>query len=104
MGVHYKLLNSTLDQKIKAPAWMRRYPRRWRREGSVPKKMKKSLEEILGMLGEAGLTVEIVGLTAVAGLLSSEALRDPRSDHDVAADEAFEFFDVDGNGVIQKGG
>ena len=55
------------------------------------------------MLAEAGLNIEIVGVTAVAGLLSSEALKDPRSGQDVVADEAFEFFDADGNGVIQRG-
>ena len=55
------------------------------------------------MLAAAGLNIEIVGVTAVAGLLSSEALRDERSDQDVLADEAFEFFDADGNGVIQRG-
>ena len=55
------------------------------------------------MLGEAGLNMEIVGATAVAGLLSSEALKDDRTGEDVMADEAFEFFDADGNGVIQRG-
>ena len=55
------------------------------------------------MLAQAGLNIEIVGVTAVAGLLSSEALKDERSDEDVLADEAFEFFDADGNGVIQRG-
>ena len=55
------------------------------------------------MLAEAGLNIEIVGVTAVAGLLSSEALKDPRGGQDVVADEAFEFFDADGNGVIQRG-
>ena len=48
-------------------------------------------------------SVSSIGVTAVAGLLSSEALRDERSDQDVLADEAFEFFDADGNGVIQRG-
>ena len=55
------------------------------------------------MLAQAGLNIEIVGVTAVAGLLSSEALKDERSDQDVVADEAFEFFDADGNGIIQRG-
>jgi len=66
-------------------------------------RLKKSLEDITEMLGQAGLNIEIVGVTAVAGLLSSEALKDERSDEDVLADEAFEFFDADGNGVIQRG-
>jgi len=66
-------------------------------------RLKKSLEDITEMLAQAGLNIEIVGVTAVAGLLSSEALKDERSDEDVLADEAFEFFDADGNGVIQRG-
>ena len=53
---------------------------------------------------DAGLSIDIVGITAVAGLLSSEVLKDPKkSDQEISADEAFEFFDVDGNGDIQKG-
>ena len=53
---------------------------------------------------EAGLSIDIVGITAVAGLLSSEVLKDPKKNDDqISADEAFEFFDVDGNGDIQKG-
>ena len=53
---------------------------------------------------EAGLSIDIVGITAVAGLLSSEVLKDPKKNNDqISADEAFEFFDVDGNGDIQKG-
>ena len=55
------------------------------------------------MLKEAGLSIEIVGVNAVAGLLSSEILKDKKGGDDVEADEAFEFFDVDGNGVIQRG-
>ena len=45
-----------------------------------------------------------MGITSVAGLVSSEVLRDPKkAEKDIPADEAFEFFDVDGNGDIQKG-
>ena len=55
-------------------------------------------------MGEAGLSIDIIGITAVAGLLSSEVLKDPKkNDEEISADEAFEFFDVDGNGDIQKG-
>ena len=60
-------------------------------------------QDINKMLGEAGLSVEIVGVTAIAGLLCSEALKDEKAGNDVIADEAFEFFDVDGNGVIERG-
>jgi len=68
-------------------------------------KMKKSMKSIQHILDDAGLSIEIVGLTAVAGLLVSEVLDDPKTDvqQEVSADEAFEFFDVDGNGDIQKG-
>merc|ERR1711970_593651 len=72
-------------------------------KGFCEVRLKKSLEDITKMLGEAGLNIEIVGVTAVAGLLSSEALKDDRTGEDVMADEAFEFFDADGNGVIQRG-
>lgn len=65
--------------------------------------MMKSLGYISNMLKEAGLSIEIVGVNAVAGLLSSEILKDKKGGDDVEADEAFEFFDVDGNGVIQRG-
>ena len=55
-------------------------------------------------MGESGLTIEIVGLTSVAGLISSEVLKDPtKGEKEIPADEAFEFFDVDGNGYIQRG-
>ena len=55
-------------------------------------------------MADAGLSIEIVGLTAVAGLVSSEVLKNPRDeDLHITADEAFEFFDVDGNGDIQRG-
>ena len=56
------------------------------------------------MLEEAGLSIAIVGMTSVAGLVSSEVLRDPwNTDQEIPADQAFEFFDVDGDGGIQKG-
>ena len=55
-------------------------------------------------MGEAGLSIDIVGITAFAGLLSSEVLKDPKkNDEEISADEAFEFFDVDGNRDIQTG-
>ena len=48
--------------------------------------------------------MDIVGVTAVAGLLSSEVLKDPTKGKDVvSADEAFEFFDVDEDGSIMRG-
>ena len=62
------------------------------------------VQSIRRILTDAGLSIDIVGITAVAGLLSSEVLKDPKKNDDkVSADEAFEFFDVDGNGDIQKG-
>ena len=43
-------------------------------------------------------------MAAVAGLVSSEVLKDPsHGNTNISADEAFEFFDVDGNGAIQRG-
>ena len=63
-----------------------------------------NVQAITMTLEHSGLSIEIVGITAVAGLLSSEALKDPKKeDQDISADEAFEFFDVDGDGGIQKG-
>ena len=56
------------------------------------------------ILRDAGLSIDIVGMTAVAGLVSSEALNDPKDpDDEITADDAFEFFDVDGDGSIQRG-
>ena len=55
-------------------------------------------------MGDSGLSIGIVGITSVAGLVSSEVLRDPKKgEQEIPADEAFEFFDVDGNGDIQRG-
>ena len=44
-----------------------------------------------------------MGITSVAGVLSSEVLKDPKKEQEIPADEAFELFDVDGNGQIQRG-
>ena len=45
-----------------------------------------------------------MGITSVAGLLSSEVLKDPKKgEQEIDADEAFELFDVDGNGQIERG-
>ena len=61
-------------------------------------------QKISRLLGDSGLHIGIVGITSVAGLVSSEVLKNPKKGgQDVSADEAFEFFDVDGNGYIQKG-
>jgi len=67
--------------------------------------LKISMEKIAKTLGDTGLTVSIVGITSIAGLVSSEVLRDPKKnkgEQDIPADEAFELFDVDGDGHIQK--
>jgi len=67
-------------------------------------KMQESLETVSEILRDAGLSIDIVGMTAVAGLVSSEALNDPKDpDDEITADDAFEFFDVDGDGSIQRG-
>jgi len=66
----------------------------------------KSLKEISTLLKASNLSVDIVGMEMVAGLVAAEVMRDEKSlplDTEVSADEAFEFFDVDGNGVIQRG-
>ena len=56
------------------------------------------------ILGNSGLSIGIVGITSVAGLVSSEVLQDPKNtEQEIPADEAFEFFDVDGNGCIERG-
>ena len=61
-------------------------------------------QRISSLLEDSGLNIEIVGITSVAGLVSSEVLRDPKKGgKDIPADQAFELFDVDGNGKIQKG-
>jgi len=68
--------------------------------------MLKSLNEVTALLTASGLSVEIIGLESVAGLVASEVMKDEKklaSDETITADEAFEFFDVDGNGVIQRG-
>jgi len=63
-----------------------------------------SLASIRQIVQDAGLSIEILGVAAVAGLVSSEVLKDPsHGKTTISADEAFEFFDVDGNGAIQKG-
>eukprot|EP00092_Neocalanus_flemingeri_P064070 GFUD01077644.1.p1 GENE.GFUD01077644.1~~GFUD01077644.1.p1 ORF type:complete len:493 (+),score=124.32 GFUD01077644.1:42-1520(+) len=67
-------------------------------------RLKTCMTNISQMLGQAGLSIAIVGITSVAGLVSSEVLRDPKNtDQDIPADVGFEFFDVDGNGHIQRG-
>jgi len=66
----------------------------------------KSLEEVTKLLKNSGLSVDIIGLESVAGLVASEVMKDEKKlavNEDVTADEAFEFFDVDGNGKIQRG-
>jgi len=66
----------------------------------------KSLTEISALLKSSGLSVEIVGLEMVAGLVASEVMKDEKNlavDSEISADEAFEFFDVDGNDVIERG-
>jgi len=68
--------------------------------------MLHSLQEVSNLLKSSGLSMEIIGLEMVAGLVASEVMRDEKQlavDADVSADEAFEFFDVDGDGKIQRG-
>jgi len=65
-----------------------------------------SLQEVMKLLESAGLCEEIIGLEMVAGLVASEVMRDERQlavDQHIEADEAFEFFDIDGNGKIERG-
>ena len=65
---------------------------------------RKIFQTVSEILRDAGLSIDIVGMTAVAGLVSSEALNDPKDpDDEITADDAFEFFDVDGDGSIQRG-
>jgi len=79
-------------------------------ELKIPQKeMKNSMMKIRRMLDDSNLSIEIVSIGTVAGLVTSEVLkniRDPKDenkDKEVLADEAFEVFDVDGNNYIQKG-
>lgn len=68
--------------------------------------MLKSLSGVTDLLKASGLSLEIIGLEMVAGLVASEVMRDEKNleaDCEVPADEAFEFFDVDGDGKIQRG-
>lgn len=68
--------------------------------------MLKSLGGVTDLLKASGLSLEIIGLEMVAGLVASEVMRDEKNlecDAEVPADEAFEFFDVDGDGKIQRG-
>merc|ERR1719187_1371091 len=68
--------------------------------------LENSLKEVSKLLKSSGLSMEIIGLEMVAGLVASEVMRDEKQlavDADIAADEAFEFFDVDGDGKIQRG-
>jgi len=72
--------------------------------GVCQDRLKKCMGDVQKLLHDAGLTIGIVGITAVAGLVSSDVLTHPKNrNHEIAADEAFEFFDVDGDGHIQRG-
>jgi len=66
----------------------------------------KSIGEIETLLRSSDLSVEIIGLEMVGGLVASEVLREANNlpvDSEVSADEAFEFFNQDGNDFIERG-
>jgi len=73
--------------------------------------MKKGLEEVQKVLAKSGLSTEIIGCTTVAGLVASYIIKDRKikvgdvgnENDQVLADEAFELFDIDHNGNIQRG-
>jgi len=71
--------------------------------------IEKSVLKVNRTLKNAGLCPEIIGTKVIAGLLAADVAKKTKSDSkdpskcQVSADEAFEVFDISGNGKIERG-
>merc|ERR1719348_1883042 len=68
--------------------------------------MENSLKGVTEILSATGLTADIIGLKMVAGLIACDVVKNKnknkKNSDEVSADEAFEVFDMDDSGKIQR--